>query len=272
MTNLSYPLVSVLFITYKRYDFLEQSLRRFRENTDYPNLEIVIADDGSGPEIQHKIRQLPADVFALAPKNRGLGANNNNGLRHCTGKYVLMIQDDWLCHGPSVYLSNAVAVLEANPQVGIINFAGADHPPDLAQPLLASSEPCFVTPTPAISNKEEFLYSDQPHLQSRRALEVMGEYYEDRSIGRAETDYSQRWERQSSFLTAVFPNYFMRVFSNEGEDPAVSFRHQEFRYRADRALMPIANWLRENCRPLFRVGKASVRETVALIEKLRTPR
>lgn len=271
MTNQD-PLVSVLFITYKRYDLLEQSLRRFRENTDYPNLEIVIADDGSGPEIQRKIRALAADVFALSPKNRGMGANNNNGLRHCTGKYVLMIQDDWLCHGPSDYLSNAIATLEANPQVGIINFAGAHHPPDLTQPLLGSSEPCFVTPTPAVSAKEEFLYSDQPHLQTRGALEFMGEYYEDRSIGRAETDYSQRWERQYSFLTAVFPNYYMRVFSNEGEDPALSFRQQELRYRVDQALMPIANFLKANCWPLFRVGKASVRSTVAFIEKLRTPR
>lgn len=266
------PLVSVLFITYKRIDHLERALRAFRENTDYPNLEIVIADDGSGAEIQSRIRMLPADVFALAAKNSGLGGNNNNGLRHCTGKYVLMIQDDWQCQGPPDYLSNAVAVLEANPRVGIINFAGGNHPPDLTQPLPGSGEPCYVTPVPVLSNKEEFLYSDQPHLQSREALEFMGNYYEDRSIGRAEIDYSQRWERQSRFLTAVFPDYYMRVFSNEGEDPAMSFRHQELGYRVDRALLPIANLLKKNCWPLFKLGRASVRSTVALIEKMRGAR
>ena len=79
-------------------------------------LEVVIADDGSGPEIQAKIRTLPADVFALSPENQGLGPNNNNGIAHCKGKYILMIQDDWECFGPPDYLSNAVWVLEANPQ------------------------------------------------------------------------------------------------------------------------------------------------------------
>ncbi len=267
-----HPLVSVLFITYKRIDFLEHALRAFRQNTDYPNLEVVIADDGSGGEIQRRIQMLPADVFALAPKNSGLGGNNNNGLRHCAGRYVLMIQDDWRCQGPPDYLSNAIAVLEANPQVGIINFAGGNHPPDLSQPLRGSSEPCYVTPTPVVSNKEEFLYSDQPHLQSRSALEFMGDYYEDRSIGRAEIDYSERWERQNRFLTAVFPNYYMRVFNNEGEDPTMSFRHQELGSRVDRALLPIANLLRENCQPLFKLGRASVRSAVALIEKMRPAR
>jgi len=270
--KIDHPLVSVLFITYKRIDLLESALRAFRKNTDYPNLEIVIADDGSGAEIQRRIRMLPADVFALSPKNSGLGANNNNGLRHCTGKYILMIQDDWRCQGPPDYLANAVAVFEANPQVGIINFAGGNHPPDLTQPLPGSSGPCYVTPTPVVSNKEEFLYSDQPHLQSRDALEFVGDYYEDRNIGRAETDYSQRWERQNRFLTAVFPNYYMRVFSNEGEDPAMSFRHQELGHRVDRALLPIANLLRKNCRPLFKLGRTSVRSTVALIEKMRAVR
>ena len=111
-----YPRVSVLFITYRRVDFLRMALEAFLRNTDYPNLEIVIADDGSGPEIQAEIRTLPANVFALLPKNRGLGANNNNGIRHCSGKYILMIQDDCECCGPSDYLRNTVQVMEANPE------------------------------------------------------------------------------------------------------------------------------------------------------------
>jgi len=93
MTDFEWPLVSVLFITYKRFDLLKKTVESFRQNTDYPRLELVIADDGSGPAIQAEIRTLPADVFALMPKNRGLGANNNNGIRHCNGKYILIVQE-----------------------------------------------------------------------------------------------------------------------------------------------------------------------------------
>ena len=81
-----YPLVSVLFVTYKRVDLLEKAVHSFLKNTSYPRLEVVIADDGSGREIQDKIRTLPADVYALSPVNQGLGPNNNNGIAHCTGQ------------------------------------------------------------------------------------------------------------------------------------------------------------------------------------------
>ena len=87
MANRDHPLVSALFITYDRFDLLERAVYSFRENTEYSNLELVISDNGSPPEVQDKIRNLPADVFAFFPKNRGLGANNNNGIRNCSGKY-----------------------------------------------------------------------------------------------------------------------------------------------------------------------------------------
>ena len=98
-----WPLVSALFVTYKRFESVKRALLAFREHTDYPNLQIVIADDGSTEDVQQQIRQLPADAFALSPKNRGLGANNNAGIRLCSGKYMLMIQDDWICQGPPQY-------------------------------------------------------------------------------------------------------------------------------------------------------------------------
>src|ERR1700739_3666340 len=238
MANRDHPLVSALFITYDRFDLLERALYSFRETTEYSNLELVISDNGSPPEVQDKIRNLPADVFAFLPKNRGLGANNNNGIRNCSGKYVLMIQDDWFCHGPADYLLNAVAVMEANPDVGIINFAGAAHPPDMDRLLQGSAEPCYVTPTVVPNHKEEFLYCDQPHLQSRAAIYLMGPYFEDREIGRSEEDYSERWKQQTRFLTAVFPAYHMRVFSDEGAAQGRSYRLSTFRSRADAVLLP----------------------------------
>lgn len=272
MANPDYPLVSALFLTYDRFDFLEHAVYSFRENTAYPNLEIVISDNGSQPDVQDKIRKLPADVFAFLPKNRGLGANNNNGIRHCSGKYVLMIQDDWFCHGPADFLSNAISVMEANPEVGLINFAGAAHPPDLNRRLKGSGEPCYVTPTVRQNHKEEFLYSDQPHLQSRAAIELMGPYFEDREIGRSEEDYGLRWGSQTRFLTAVFPSYYYRVFSDEGAAQGRSYRHSQFRNRIDTVLTPSARFLKENCNPLYRAGRASIRASLALMEKMRIVR
>jgi hypothetical protein len=266
MTDQQLPLVSVLFITYKRFDMLERSLCAFREHTKYPNLELVIADDGSGPEIQARIRTLPADVFALLPKNRGLGANNNNGIHHCSGKYILMIQDDWMCVGPPDYLANTIAVLEANPQVGLVNFAAAPHPPDPAQRLAGSNEPCFVTPTSYTGNpKREFLYSDQPHVQSRAAIDYIGPYKEDRDMEECEMDYNLRWENQSRFSTAVFPAYWHRVFVCA--DEAVSFRQTRFRYKVQGALQPLKPALQRISPSLFGHARSLVQWTVRTMER-----
>jgi Glycosyl transferase family 2 len=261
------PLVSVLFITYKRFDMLERSIRAFCKNTNYPNLELVIADDGSSPEIQAKIRTLPADVFALSPKNRGLGANNNNGIRHCTGKYILMIQDDWMCQGPPDYLSNSISVLEANPHVGLINFAAAPHPPDPEQRLSGSDEPCYVTPAPHTgSPKREFLYSDQPHIQTRAAIEHVGLYVEDRDMEVCEMDYNLRWENQDRFATAVFPAYFHSAFVCA--DEAGSFRKTRFRYRVQGMLQPVKPVLQRISPSLFQHARSLLQWTLRKMERV----
>lgn len=271
MNNPQFPLVSALFITYKRVEVLERSLRALRKHTNYPNLEIVIADDGSPSEIQAQIRTLPANVFALLPKNRGLGANNNNGIRHCSGKYILMVQDDCICHGPPDYLANAIAVLEANPGVGLINFAGAPHPPDLSQRLAGSNEPCYITPTPyAGSGKREFLYSDQPHIHSRAALDYVGPYKEDRDMEECEIDYTLRWEQQTHFRTAVFPAYHRRLFTAAEE--AVSFRTTRFRYKVQGALQPLKPVLQRISPTLFQRGRSFIQWTLRKMERARLVR
>jgi glycosyltransferase involved in cell wall biosynthesis len=262
------PLVSVLFVTYKRVNLLQAAIEAFRRNTQYPNLQIVIADDGSQPEIQAAIRKLPADVFALSPKNRGLGANANNGISHCTGKYILMVQDDWLCSGPPDYLLQSVQVMEQNPHVGLINYAGGPNLPDKSQRLSGSDEPCYIVwqiheDDPGGS----YLYSDQPHMHSRAALDYVGPYLETRQMEDCERDYEIRWSKQDKFATALFPGYFMQVFRNNGVQD--SLRTKRMRYRIDAVLLPTAKILRQRCKPAFVLGRFIVRTAQSTLEALR---
>ena len=262
-----WPRVSALFITYKRFEHLERAVFAFRKNTDYPNLEVVIADDGSGTEIQDQIRGVPADVYALSPANQGLGPNNNQGLSHCRGKYILMIQDDWLCSGPADYLRQSVSVMEANPSLGIINYCGADHPRDFNQRLTGSSEPCYLTlrATEALG-RPEFLYSDQPHLISREAQDFIGPYIYHRQIENSEDDYRRRWAAQSKYAVAVFPAYYGRTFTESG---AKSFRASRARYRVGNVLQPLKPYLPAR---LVKIGKVAVMRTIYGLEKLRLVR
>jgi glycosyltransferase involved in cell wall biosynthesis len=262
------PLVSVLFITYKRLDLLRMSLAAFRRNTDYPNLEVIIADDGSGPEIQAQIRTLGADVYALAPTNRGLGANNNNGIQHCSGKYILMIQDDWECCGPADYLRNTIHVMESNPAVGLVNYCGEPNPIDEARPLGGSDEYCIASKACGEGLNGYVRYSDQPHVASRAATEHVGYYAEDRRMdeGECEEDYHRRWRNQTKFISAVFPKYYMRTYANRGVEQ--SFRTSRFRHRIDRKLIPVAEYLKQHFRPLYWMGRRSLRTSVRILERL----
>lgn len=264
-----WPLVSALFITYKRFLPLQRAVQAFREHTDYPNLEIIIADDGSPAEVHDQIRRLPADKFALSPKNRGLGANNNNGIRLCSGKYVLMIQDDWLCQGPPHYLRDAVAVMEANPQVGIINFAGANHPPDLNHRLTGGNEPCYLTTTPAMSYdgaRELSFYTDQPHLQSMESIRHVGPY-EELPMVQSENRYEQAWKEQTRYLTATFPAWHLKVF--QCDYTPESYSAAMFSRRAEAKLYPTALWLKRHFKPVYRGARASFYFVVGMLEKLR---
>ncbi len=268
MTNNQFPLVSALFITYKRFDLLERAVFSFRQNTDYPNFEIVISDNGSGTEIQNQILRLQPDAYAFFPRNRGLGANNNHGLSYCRGKYILMIQDDWQCNGPSDYLQQSVSVMEANPLLGIINYCGADHPPDFSRRLIGSSEPCYPTPKPTEAlDRPEFLYSDQPHLISREAQDFIGPYLEHRQMEQSEDNYRQRWMAQTKYFVAAFPAYYLSLFTETGTGR--SFRSTRARYRVGAALQPLKRFLPE---PLVKVGKAMVVKTIHGLEKLRIVR
>jgi glycosyltransferase involved in cell wall biosynthesis len=259
-----WPLVSVLFITYRRFDKLKRSMEAFRKNTSYPNLEMVIADDGSPFEVQERIRGLAADVFALSPKNRGLGANNNHGLRHCSGKYILMIQDDCMCYGPSDYLLNTILVMEANPRIGIVNYCGAPHPLEKENRVGGSNEPCFLNARLYEDHKKEyFFYTDQPHVISRAAFEHIGFYMESGDLEQCEEDYNRRWRDQGTFATAVFPRYYQDTFRHEGAD--VSFRTTRLRYRIAARLQPVKCFVPAR---LVGLARKAVMTPVYLLERM----
>jgi hypothetical protein len=264
----SYPLVSVLFVTYKRVHLLERTLRSFRQNTDYPNLELVVTDDGSPARIQAQIRALGFDKCVLAHKNRGLGANANAGLRACSGKYILFLQDDWECMGPSRYLRDAVAVMEANPRIANLKFYGIRHLQGGS--LAGATEMCYeirndVAPGPG----GYCLYSDTPHLKSSASLSALGFYKEGCRMEQCELDYDTRFNRQTRYAAAYFPEYYNRVFLHIGGEE--SFRARSLAHKLRRRLAAWTLPLKEAYPGIYDVGRRSYRHLCARRRKESEP-
>jgi glycosyltransferase involved in cell wall biosynthesis len=246
----------VLFVTYKRIHLLERTLNSFREHTDYPNLELVVTDDGSPAEMQDRIRRLGFDKCVFAPGNRGMGANANAGLAVCCGKYILFLQDDWECAGPDRYLRDAVAVMEANPHIGLLKFYGKRHLQ--AQVLTGTENACYqIRKDDAPGPGGYCLYSDTPHLKSRASLSDLGLYREGCGMEQCEIDYDDRFSRQDRHAAAFFPEYYNRVFAHIGE--AESFRKSSLGYRAHHRLAGWALPIKQACPALYEAGRRCYR-------------
>ncbi len=97
MTTTCEGRVSVLIITYNQAHFIRETIASVQAQT-YPDVEIIVADDGSTDGSQTIIRELaaldPRIIPAMARHNRGIAANLNQGWRRCTGEFVAYLGGD----------------------------------------------------------------------------------------------------------------------------------------------------------------------------------
>ncbi|HYP90495.1 MAG TPA: glycosyltransferase [Polyangiaceae bacterium] len=111
------PLVSIHVITYNHENFIGPALQSALDQ-DYPNLEIVVADDeskdGTRDVVADFARRHPDRVVAILEPHAGITGNYNRALLRCTGKYVAILNgDDMYLPGK---ISAQVAWLEAREQ------------------------------------------------------------------------------------------------------------------------------------------------------------
>lgn len=109
------PLVSILCVTYNQEAFVAEALAGMLAQ-DYPNLEIVVADDGSSDGTVEILRDAESRsggrLVVVTGKHVGITPNCNRGLRHCRGEYLAVTAgDDVLLPGK---ISAQVAWMEAD--------------------------------------------------------------------------------------------------------------------------------------------------------------
>lgn len=120
-SELGLPLVSVAVVTYNQRRFLDECIRSVLAQ-DYPNIEIVVADDGSTDgtvDLLHRYDAAHPGKFrlVLSDRNRGITPNSNAAHFACTGKYIAWIGGDDLMLPRKI--STQVAFMEAHPECSI---------------------------------------------------------------------------------------------------------------------------------------------------------
>ncbi len=111
------PLVSVIMPAYNARAYLRQAVLSVLEQ-DYPNVELIVVDDGSTDGTDQEAERYGERVHLLRQKNRGPAAARNLGIRHAKGDLIAFLDADdvWL---PGK-LSAQVAQLQQHPDVGLV--------------------------------------------------------------------------------------------------------------------------------------------------------
>jgi glycosyltransferase involved in cell wall biosynthesis len=92
----SFPLISVIIPTLNRPEFLIRGVRSVVRQT-YPNLEIIIVDDGSQYNIQSLIEKEFDNLncrILRNPRCRGGAGARNAGFYESKGEYIAFLDDD----------------------------------------------------------------------------------------------------------------------------------------------------------------------------------
>lgn len=125
MSDLNLPLVSIIIPCYNHEKYVLSAIDGII-NQDYPNIELIIIDDGSKDGSIAMIKQKIDECrkrfirfeFRHRP-NKGLSATLNEALAWCQGKYVSFIASDdiMLSHKTSVQ----VDYLQKNPHISSLS-------------------------------------------------------------------------------------------------------------------------------------------------------
>jgi hypothetical protein len=116
--SMSAPRVSIIIVSWNALPLLKQCLPSVVA-TDYPNVEILLADnastDGSGAWVA---TTFPEVKIVRHPDNWLFARGNNAAVPHATGKYIVFLNND--VEVPPGWLGPLVRLMEQNPDVGAL--------------------------------------------------------------------------------------------------------------------------------------------------------
>jgi GT2 family glycosyltransferase len=111
------PLVSIITINYNQLPVTCALLDSLRKIT-YPNVEVIVVDNGSKEDPGTVLRQQYPEVrLIVSEKNLGFAGGNNLGIHASMGEYVLFLNND--TEADPGFLEPLVELFESNPKAGI---------------------------------------------------------------------------------------------------------------------------------------------------------
>ena len=157
-----WPLVSVCITNYNRLNLLKETLESFRQCCTYPNLEYVIVDNGSEPDVVAYINSLDLmDNKILNRENMGHAHAMNQARKVAKGEYYFNLENDWYFFYRSNWLERGVLMFENDRKGEKVEKHPVNLPLGIVKYKLGAG----------IKN-----YSNNPALLSKQAYLDVGEF------------------------------------------------------------------------------------------------
>jgi GT2 family glycosyltransferase/glycosyltransferase involved in cell wall biosynthesis len=126
----TFPLVSILMVTYNSAEFVVPCLDSIRRNTTYPNYEVIIIDNDSNDGTKDLLRQYAAlderIGVTFLETNRGFAVATNEAAARGRGEYFLLLNADTMV--TSGWITRLIRHIAIDSSVGLVcpvtNFAG----------------------------------------------------------------------------------------------------------------------------------------------------
>ena len=151
-------LVSMVVLSCKRLPefkrLCESLVPFFSEVENYPKLEKILVDNGSGKELVNYAEGLNFfDTIIAHPENLGMPAALNDAYQRVRGEFIMLIEDDMVVDYHEPYIQKCLDVLAEYPEIGIVRLKNQNNwwkPGRVIAPIRdTSSEVAFWTWLPS---------------------------------------------------------------------------------------------------------------------------
>jgi tetratricopeptide (TPR) repeat protein len=116
--NKDLSLVSIIIPTYNRSQLLRLTVESVLAQT-YPNIEIIVVDDGSTDDTARVMEQYTGRITYIKQDNQGPGGALETGFQGASGEYINFLDHDDLMMPTKI--ERQVQVLDSQPEIGLVH-------------------------------------------------------------------------------------------------------------------------------------------------------
>lgn len=211
-------LISIIIPCYNDFLYVEQSVNSALNQT-YPNIELIVVDDGSNEETKTVLKRLEPKITKLiAQENQGQSKARNVGITAATGEYILTLDSDDFFE--PTFCEKAITIFENEENAKIVT-CNARLIFDKSRSYISKPRGGFIT---------DFLFSNSAlgtSLFKKEDWRICGGYDENMRQG------FEDWE------------FFIRLLKNGGQAVVIDEPLYNYR-RSDHSTTTRANVVKHN--------------------------